>query len=82
MQSKGELTSTAQSPADLLRLVASTSNPFNIIQHRESFQRRAFEDVTINSNDSAMMMNPHNPLLLKEETEAEKVISIPRFIPR
>ncbi|ORX39846.1 hypothetical protein BD324DRAFT_615220 [Kockovaella imperatae] len=54
------------------KLVSGSSDPFNIMEHREIFQRRALEDVTINSNDSAMMMNPHNPLLLKEESEAEK----------
>ena len=55
-------------------MVASSSDPFNLFKYREEFQRGgALQDVTINSNDSAMMLYPHNPLLVKEETEAAKV---------
>ena len=55
------------------RLLASSSDPLQLLKHRETFQERALRDVTVNSNDSAMMLDPNNPLLVKEEMEAQKV---------
>ena len=57
----------------MLRFISSSSGPLNLVQHREKFQDRALRDVTVHYNDSTMMMDPSNPLLVKDEMEAQKV---------
>ncbi|CAD6569536.1 MAG: hypothetical protein TREMPRED_005287 [Tremellales sp. Tagirdzhanova-0007] len=54
------------------RYISASSAPLNLVQHREKFQDRALRDVTVHINDSAMMMDPSNPLLVKDEMEAQK----------
>ncbi|OCF36536.1 hypothetical protein I316_01786 [Kwoniella heveanensis BCC8398] len=51
---------------------ASASTGFNVTRHRDQFQERALKDVTMNSNDSAMMLDPSNPLLVREEMQSQK----------
>jgi hypothetical protein len=47
--------------------------PLNIERHRERFQERALRDVTVNSNDSAMSLDPNNPTLVGPEMDVQKV---------
>lgn len=54
-------------------LTASASAPLNLEEHRERFQERALREVTVNSNDRAMLLDPSNPTLVGEEMEAQKV---------
>ncbi|ORY33785.1 hypothetical protein BCR39DRAFT_519226 [Naematelia encephala] len=53
-------------------LITTSQQPLNLLQHREKFQERALRDVTTNSNDSAMMLDPNNPVLVREEMAAQK----------
>ncbi|WVW83168.1 hypothetical protein I302_105186 [Kwoniella bestiolae CBS 10118] len=48
------------------------SSGFHVLQHRDRFQEKALRDVTLNSNDSAMMLDPNNPVLVREEMESQK----------
>ncbi|WRT67088.1 uncharacterized protein IL334_004054 [Kwoniella shivajii] len=54
------------------QLSTSASSGFHVLQHRDRFQERALRDVTMSSNDSAMMMDPNNPILVREEMESQK----------
>ncbi|WWD15623.1 hypothetical protein CI109_100045 [Kwoniella shandongensis] len=54
------------------QLSAAASSGFHVLRHRDRFQERALRDVTMSSNDSAMMMDPTNPILVREEMESQK----------
>jgi hypothetical protein len=57
----------------LPRFIASSSNGLHIEAHRERFQERTLRDLTIGSNDGAMMLDPNNPTLVGDEMVAQKV---------
>ncbi|RXK36705.1 hypothetical protein M231_06012 [Tremella mesenterica] len=54
------------------RLIASSSNPLHLEKYRDQFHERALRDVTGHGNDSALVLDPSNPLLVKAEMEAQK----------
>ncbi|WVF72244.1 hypothetical protein IAT40_007056 [Kwoniella sp. CBS 6097] len=54
------------------QIQASSSTGFNVTRHRDQFLERALKDVTMNSNDSAMMLDPSNPILMREEMQSQK----------
>ncbi|WVO12826.1 hypothetical protein L204_100434 [Cryptococcus depauperatus] len=55
------------------QLAAAAAQPdYNIHQNRDRFQERALRDVTTASNDSAMAFDPNNPVLVREEMNAQK----------
>ncbi|UOH81520.1 hypothetical protein LQV05_004191 [Cryptococcus neoformans] len=54
------------------RLTADAQSGYNVHQNRDSFQERALRDVTMSSNDSALMLDPNNPILVREEMKAQK----------
>ncbi|WVQ98684.1 hypothetical protein IAU59_005815 [Kwoniella sp. CBS 9459] len=54
------------------QIQSATSSGFNVMRHRDEFQEKALRDVTMNSNDSAMMLDPSNPLLVREEMQLQK----------
>ncbi|WWC69508.1 uncharacterized protein I206_103450 [Kwoniella pini CBS 10737] len=54
------------------QISSSASSGFNVLEHRDRFQERALRDVTLSSNDSAMMMDPNNPILVREEMVSQK----------
>ncbi|KAK8870084.1 hypothetical protein IAR55_000654 [Kwoniella newhampshirensis] len=54
------------------QLSAAASSGFHVLRHRDRFQERALRDVTMSSNDSAMTMDPTNPVLVREEMESQK----------
>ena len=55
------------------RLVTDSAQPLHLERHRDRFHERALRDVTGCGNDSAMVVDPSNPLLVKSEMEAQKV---------
>ncbi|WWC61172.1 uncharacterized protein I303_103752 [Kwoniella dejecticola CBS 10117] len=54
------------------QISSAASSGFNVLENRDRFLERALRDVTLNSNDSAMMMDPNNPILVREEMESQK----------
>ncbi|KAK6902882.1 hypothetical protein L486_08378 [Kwoniella mangroviensis CBS 10435] len=54
------------------QITNEVSAGFNVLQHRDRFQEKALRDVTLSSNDSAMMLDPNNPILVREEMESQK----------
>ncbi|WVQ78048.1 hypothetical protein IAT38_000129 [Cryptococcus sp. DSM 104549] len=54
------------------QLTASSQSGFNVLRHRDRFQERALRDVTMGSNDSAMTLDPNNPVLVREEMISQK----------
>ncbi|WVR05241.1 hypothetical protein IAU60_002253 [Kwoniella sp. DSM 27419] len=54
------------------QLSAAAAEGFHVLQHRDNFQERALRDVTTNSSDSVMMLDPSNPVLVREEMESQK----------
>ncbi|WWC90102.1 uncharacterized protein L201_005035 [Kwoniella dendrophila CBS 6074] len=54
------------------QISSAASSGFHVLQHRDQFQERALRDVTMSSNDSAMMLDPSNPILVREEMESQK----------
>lgn len=62
------------------RLTADAQSGYNVHQNRDSFQERALRDVTMSSNDSALMLDPNNPILVREEMKAQKVSLFPFFL--
>lgn len=63
----------AHADPEISSLTSSASAPLHLEEHRERFQERALRDVTVNSNDPAMLLEPNNPLLVGEEMAAQKV---------
>lgn len=57
------------------RLTADAQPGYNVHQNRDNFQERALRDVTMSSNESALMLDPNNPILVREEMKAQKVMS-------
>lgn len=55
------------------RLTVSAAETLHVESHRDRFHERALRDVTVNSNDAGMMLDPSDPLLVKEEMDAQKV---------
>ncbi|GFZ46197.1 hypothetical protein JCM24511_04444 [Saitozyma sp. JCM 24511] len=53
-------------------LASTGAEPLNIERHRDRFQERALRDVTVNSSDSAMALDPGNPTIIGPEMEAQK----------
>ncbi|KAE8538047.1 hypothetical protein D1P53_006114 [Cryptococcus gattii VGV] len=45
---------------------------YNVHQNRDNFQERALRDVTMSSNESALVLDPNNPILVREEMKAQK----------
>lgn len=56
------------------RLTADAQSGYNVHQNRDNFQERALRDVTMSSNESALMLDPNNPILVREEMKAQKVM--------
>lgn len=54
-------------------MVANASEPLTLETHRDRFHERALRDVTTNSSDATMMLDPSNPLLITEEMDGQKV---------
>ncbi|WVQ71594.1 hypothetical protein IAR50_001134 [Cryptococcus sp. DSM 104548] len=54
------------------QLTAAAQSGYNVYQNRDLFQERALHDVTMGSNDSALMLDPNNPILVREEMNAQK----------
>lgn len=56
------------------RLTADAQSGYNVHQNRDNFQERALRDATMSSNESALMLDPNNPILVREEMKAQKVM--------
>ncbi|XAO24064.1 hypothetical protein I312_102854 [Cryptococcus bacillisporus CA1280] len=54
------------------QLTADAQSGYNVHQNRDNFQERALRDVTMSSNESALMLDPNNPILVREEMKAQK----------
>ncbi|ODO11520.1 hypothetical protein I350_00300 [Cryptococcus amylolentus CBS 6273] len=54
------------------QLTAAAQSGYNVYQNRDLFQERALRDVTVGSNESALMLDPNNPILVREEMNAQK----------
>ncbi|KAK1925016.1 hypothetical protein DB88DRAFT_487631 [Papiliotrema laurentii] len=53
-------------------LLANSTTPFNLVLNRNAFHDRVLRDAASLSSDHALMLDPHNPTLLKEETSFQK----------
>ena len=49
-----------------------SNNPLNIVAHRETFQERALRDLTTPNANNDAALDPSNPVLIREETDAQK----------
>ncbi|KGB74278.1 hypothetical protein I307_05009 [Cryptococcus deuterogattii 99/473] len=54
------------------QLTADAQSGYNVHQNRDNFQERALRDATMSSNESALMLDPNNPILVREEMKAQK----------